>query len=288
MAKASAYERDVTTMEGEKSEVNLYDGHYSEHSQGALTKVRIETYGGEAGDLGQSSWMTTAELEQMMSIAKVTKDTPVLEIGCGCGGTAIWIAKKYGCHVMATELNPHGLETGKKLAAEAGLSHSVSFQLVDGAKPLPFDANSYNVVFCNDTMCHIPNRAAVLDDWKRVLKPGGFIVYTDAMVVTGPVSSDEFKTRASIGKYYYQCLGSNEKAIKDAGLSLVEAIDTSGPASQVAKRWHDARAKYKQELNEPEGNYQGLQKFTWTVHTLLKERRLSRYMYVASKPASKL
>lgn len=132
---------------------------------------------------------------------------------------------------MATELNPQGIETGKKLAAEAGMSDSVGFQLVDGSKPLPFEANSFAVVFCNDTMCHIPNRPAVLADWQRVLKPGGYIVYTDAMVVTGPVSSDEFKTRASIGKYYYQSLGDNEKAIKKAGLSLVEAIDTSGSAS---------------------------------------------------------
>jgi len=278
---ASNYERDVTTMEGEKSEVNLYDGHYSDHSQGALTKVRIETYGGEAGDLGQSSWMTVAELEQMMTLANVSKDTVVLEIGCGAGGTAIWIAKKFGCRVVATELNPHGLDTGRKLAAEAGVN--VTFQLIDGSMPLPYEDNSFDVVFCNDTMCHIPNRAKVLEDWRRVLKPGGFVVYTDAMVVTGPVSSDEFRTRASIGKYYYQALGDNEKAIKLSGLKVVEAIDTSGAASQVAKRWHDSRAKYKQELNEPEGNYQGLQKFTWTVHTLLKERRLSRYMYVASK-----
>lgn len=280
MSTVSAYERDVTTMEGEEPEVNLYDGHYSEHSQGALTKVRIETYG-ENGDLGQSSWMTVAELDQMMRLANVTKDTPVLEIGCGCGGQAIWIARQYGCHVTATELNPHGIETGKKLAAEAGLD--VAFQLVDGSKPLPFKDNSFAVVFCNDTMCHIPNRAAVLQDWKRVLKPGGCVVYTDAMVVTGPVSSDEFKTRASIGKYYYQSEGDNETAIKHAGLNLVHTIDTSEEASHVAKRWHDARAKYKQELQEPEGNYQGLQKFTWTVHTLLKEKRLSRYMYIASK-----
>jgi len=285
----SAYEREVTTMEGEKSEVNLYDGHYSEHSEGALTKVRMETYGGSNGDLGQSSWMTVAELDHMMQLAMVTKDTPVLEIGCGCGGTAIRIAKTYGCYVMATELNPHGIETGKKLAAEAGVN--VGFQLVDGAKPLPFADNSYAVIFCNDSMCHIPHRAAVLEDWNRVLRPGGFVVYTDAMVVTGPVSSDEFRTRASVGKYYYQSAGDNEKAIRSAGLGLVHTIDTSGDASQVAKRWHDARANYKQELNEPERNYQGLQKFIWTVHTLLKERRLSRYMYIASKsvtPSSKL
>jgi len=285
MANSSSYERDVTPMEGEKSEVNLYDGHYSDHSAGAQTKVRIEAYG-EGGDLGQSSWMTVAEVDKMMMLCNVTKDTRMLEIGCGVGLTAIYMAKKSGCYVMATELNEHGIEAGRKLAADAGVN--VEFGVVDGSKPLPYDDGSFTMVFCNDSVCHIPNRAVMLAEWRRVLKPGGMIVYTDAMVVSGPVSSDEFKTRASIGKYYYQCLGSNEEAIKTAGLNLSVALDTSEEASQVARRWHDARAKYKDELKEPELNYQGLQKFIWTVHTLLKEHRLSRYLYVASKPASKL
>jgi len=230
--------------------------------------------------------MTLKELDHMLALARVSKDTPVLEIGCGAGATAIYIAKKFGCYVMATELNANGVETGKKLAAEAGVK--CDFEVVDGSKPLPYADASFSVVFCNDTMCHIPERAKVLADWSRVLKPGGFVVYTDAMVVTGPVSSDEFKTRASIGKYYYHALGTNEAALTAAGLSDIKAIDTSGEAAATAKRWHDSRAQYKEELKEPEGNYQGLQKFLWTVHTLLNERRLSRYMYIASKPVSKL
>jgi len=160
---------------------------------------------------------------------------------------------------------------------------NAQFEVVDGSKPLPFKENTFDVVFCNDTMCHIPGRTGVLQDWKRVLKPGGFAVYTDAMVVTGMVSSDEFKTRSSIGKYYYPPMGVNEENIKSAGLKLVEAIDTSVEGSQVAKRWHDSREKYKSELNEKKDNFDGLQKFLWTVHTLLKEKRLSRYMYIASK-----
>lgn len=272
-------------MEGEKPKVNLYDGHYSDHAKAAQTKVRIATYGSD-GDLGQSSWMTVTELEFMIQKLRITGSSNMLEVGCGSGGTAIHIAKTVGCKVSGVELNPHGVETGMKLAKEAGLDHLVDLRVIDASKPLPFEDNTFDAVFSNDVMCHIPGRAGVLADWYRVLKPGGHIVYTDAMVVTGTVSSDEFAARSSIGKYYFPAAGQNEKIIESVSFTEVEAVDTTANAAQVAKRWHDSREQYKDELQEPAANFAGLQKFLWTVYTLLNESRLSRYMYVGKKPAA--
>jgi hypothetical protein len=47
-------------------------------------------------------------------------------------------------------------------------------------------------------------------------------------------------------------------------------MDTSGDSAKIAKRWHDAREKRKQELTAIEGevNYEGLQRFLAEVHTL--------------------
>ena len=61
-----------------------------------------------AGDLGQSSWMTVKELDEMMGKLGVTKDTKMLEIGSGAGGTSVYIAKKYGCTMHGVDLNPNG------------------------------------------------------------------------------------------------------------------------------------------------------------------------------------
>ena len=62
----------------------------------------------EIGDLGQSSWMSVKELNDMMSKLGVTKNTKLLEIGSGAGGTSVYIAKKYGCTINGVDLNPHG------------------------------------------------------------------------------------------------------------------------------------------------------------------------------------
>ena len=58
-------------------------------------------------------------------------------------------------------------------------------------------------------------------------------------------------------------------------------------AAEVALRWHDARARHREALvaREGEANFDGLQRFLSCTHTLSVERRLSRYAYLAEKPA---
>jgi len=52
--------------------------------------------------------MTVKELDEMMGKLGVTKDTKMLEIGSGAGGTSVYIAKKYGCTMHGVDLNPNG------------------------------------------------------------------------------------------------------------------------------------------------------------------------------------
>jgi ubiquinone/menaquinone biosynthesis C-methylase UbiE len=60
-----------------------------------------------------------------------------------------------------------------------------SFQECDVAKGLSFEDGAFDAVFSNDVLCHIPGRSAVLADIYRVLKPGGRLLYSDALVVGG-------------------------------------------------------------------------------------------------------
>jgi ubiquinone/menaquinone biosynthesis C-methylase UbiE len=55
-----------------------------------------------------------------------------------------------------------------------------------------------------DAMCNLPDRDRLLDEWNRVLRPGGRTLYTDPVVVTGLVSNEELATRSSTG-YFELC-----------------------------------------------------------------------------------
>ena len=225
------------------------------------------------------AWLEYADLLQ------VGAGTTVLEVGSGSGGPAIYLAKQRGCHVIGVDLNEHGVANGTRLAQDGGLADRVSFQRVDASQSLPFPAASFDAVVSNDAMCHIVNRVDVLKDWHRVLRTGGRMLFTDAMVVSGLVSHEELATRSSIGFYMFLPRGENERLIAEAGFELLEARDVTGEAEVIARRWHDARESHRAALIQREGieNFEGLQRFLSCVHRLSADRRLSRFCYVARR-----
>jgi len=262
--------------------VDLYNHVYSDFGSDAEAAVRHATYG---EDIGQSSWMTAAAWMEYADLLQVGADTTVLEVGSGSGGPAVYLAKRRGCRVTGVDLNEHGIANGARLAQEGALSDRVAFQRVDASQPLPFPSASFDSVVSNDAMCHIVNRLDVLKDWHRVLRPGGRMLFTDAMVVSGLVSHEELATRSSIGFYVFLPRGENERLIAEAGLELLEARDVTADAEVIARRWHDARESYRAALIQREGidNFEALQRFLSCVHRLSAERRLSRYCYLARR-----
>jgi ubiquinone/menaquinone biosynthesis C-methylase UbiE len=161
----------------------------------------------------------------------------------------------------------------------------VRFERCDASKNLPFDNNTFDAVFSNDVLCHLPGRLDVLVEMFRVLKPSGQMLFSDALVIGGMVSHEEIATRSSIGFYVYSPPGENERLLERAEFRRIRAKDTTESAARIAKQWYHAREKRKEELVAAEGNtnFEGLQRFLSCVHILTSEKRLLRYLYVASK-----
>lgn len=262
--------------------VDLYNNVYGDFASDAEVAVRRETYG---EDIGQSSWMTAAAWLAFADRLQVREDSEVLEVGSGSGGPAVYLAASRGCRVTGVDINPHGVANGVRLAEARGLGDRVVFRQADASQPLPFDDASFDAVVSNDAMCHLANRLDVLRDWRRVLRPGGRMLFTDAMIVTGLVSHEELATRSSIGFYVFVPPGENERLIAEAGFALLAADDVTDEAAAMAARWHDARQSHAAALTAREGeqNFAGLQRFLACVRTLSEERRLSRYAYLAEK-----
>ncbi|HYV27513.1 MAG TPA: methyltransferase domain-containing protein, partial [Candidatus Eisenbacteria bacterium] len=220
---------------------------------------------------------------------KLKPSSHLLEVGSGSGGPALFVAREAGCRITGLDINEHGIRNANELARQQKLDTLAQFQLADASQPLPFPENTFDAIFSNDAMCHVPRRDEVLRDWVRVLKPGGHTLFTDAMVISGLLSHEEIATRSSIGKYFFVPPGENERLIRAAGFELVRVSDVTTGAAIIAKRWHDARARRSRDLMRIEGktNFDGLQKFLWCVHTVSAEGRLSRYAYLGRKPTTR-
>jgi SAM-dependent methyltransferase len=265
------------------TQVDLYDNAYSDFASSAEVAVRQETYG---EDIGQSSWMTAEEWLGFADQLQVTAESKVLEVGSGSGGPAIHLALARGCRVTGVDINEHGVRNATVLAEAHHIADRVAFRVVDASQPLPFPSSTFDAVVSNDAMCHIGQRSAVLGEWCRVIRPGGRVLFTDAMVITGIVSQVEIANRSSIGFYLFVPPGENERLLSAAGLQVLDVQDLTASAATISQRRHDARARHREALVAREGqvNFDGLQRFLDCVHTLSLERRLSRYCYLAARP----
>jgi ubiquinone/menaquinone biosynthesis C-methylase UbiE len=264
--------------------VDLYNSSYGHYEAALYREVRLETYG---EDFGQTSWVITEESHAIPELLSLDSHSMVLELGCGSGGYAVHLAEKVQCRLIGVDINEAGIRNSRHLAEAKGLGSQVQFEQCDAAKELPFDANTFDAVFSNDVLCHIPGRGNLLKELFRVLKPGGRLLFSDALVIGGLISHEEIATRSSIGFYVYSPPGENERLLERAGFQNIEVKDTTENAAQIAKRWYNARAKRQDGLvaTEGEANFAGLQKFLSCVHELTSERRLLRLLYRASKQA---
>jgi SAM-dependent methyltransferase len=261
--------------------IPLYDHAYLGTAQNLYRQIRSETYD---VDLGQTGWMDAGELRGFLPFLELTPDTDVLEVGCGAGGCALYLNRLTHARVTGIDANLSAIEEARRSAKAP--EERACFEQVDANEQLPFEDGSFDAVFSNDAMCHIPDRSRALKEWFRVLKPGGRIVYTDAMILTGPITNQELMTRSSIGSYLFVPPGENERLIREAGFGLSAIVDLTSKAAAISERWHDARARRRDDLVSIEGieTFQGLQKFLSCVHTVSEKRLLSRFMYAARKP----
>ena len=265
------------------AKVDLYNNAYGHYSEQAYREIRIETYG---YDLGQTSWVSTEESEEIPRTLGLISNSYVLEVGCGSGRYALQVAETVGCRVLGVDANQSGIHAANQLALAKSLSDRVRFEHGDASERLPFDDGTFDAAFANDVLCHVPGRTEVLGELFRVIRAGGKFLFSDALVIGGMISHQEIANRSSIGYYIFSPPGENERLLRQQGFRVLSVTDTSKNAAAIAKRWRDGRQSRREALIAIEGkeNFEGLQQFLATVHTVSGEGRLRRYLYLAERP----
>jgi SAM-dependent methyltransferase len=261
--------------------VDLYNSTYGNFKEQVLTEIRQETYG---EDIGQNSWITTDEYDTFYSWLSLLAGDHVLEVASGSGGPALYLAKKFKCRITGLDINEEGVKTANQQALDAKISDA-KFQLANVDQRLPFDDETFDAVMCVDSMNHFRDRLGYLREWQRVLKSGKRALFTDPVVMTGPVSNEELAARSNIGFFLFVPLDVTTHLIKEAGFKLIRCEDVTRNIESTSGRWHASRQKHRENLVKIEGEerFNGLQKFLSTVHKLTSERRLSRFVFLAEK-----
>jgi arsenite methyltransferase len=127
------------------------------------------------------------------SLGPINKGDVVLDIGCGAGVDTILAAMMAGPtgKAVGIDIVPEMLQRAKLNMEKTGLKNA-SFESTSG-EVLPFSDNEFDVVISNGVFNLIPDKAALLNEVSRVLKPRGRLMLADQVAI-GSVQKD-MKTR---------------------------------------------------------------------------------------------
>lgn len=122
--------------------------------------------------------LATKDLAAMTS---VRPETRVLDLGCGIGGPARYLAATFGCRVTGVDLSESFIEAAAYLTGRCALQSRVTFE-VGNALDLPFEAGAFDLVLLQHVAMNIDDRRALYAETRRVLAPGGRLAIYDVVL----------------------------------------------------------------------------------------------------------
>ncbi len=168
----------------------------------------------------------------------------VLDVGCGLGAVDVVLVERHGAgHVTGIDLEPDLVAKARMRTARAGLAERIdTVQVTPG--PLPFAAESFDVVFSKDSIVQIPDKRAIFREMHRVLRPGGDLIVGDWLRGgDGPYSPEMIEYFRLEGITYNMASPSDSHAaLVEAGFVDVRIDDRSDWYRDLARREFDALA----------------------------------------------
>lgn len=115
---------------------------------------------------------------------KPGRNTAVLDVGCGLGGAARYLAKEFGCRVTGLDLSAEYCRVATTLTRRLGLDALVTFRQ-GNALDIPFPDASFDLVWTQHAAMNIADKAGLYAEMWRVLKPGGRLALYDILAGQG-------------------------------------------------------------------------------------------------------
>ena len=179
-------------------------------------------------------------IEECLAWAKVQTASQILDVGCGIGGSSLYLAEKFGASAEGITLSPVQANRATQRAEAAGLSQRVGFQVAD-ALAIPYPDESFDLVWSMESGEHMPNKQKFLQECYRVLKPGGkFLMATWCHRPTPPaLTPDEQQHLEKIYRVYCLpyviSLPDYAQIAQETGFTAIQTADWS---EAVAPFWN--------------------------------------------------
>ena len=186
-------------------------------------------------------------MEKLAERAAIPRGADVLDIGCGIGGSAIWLSDKFDCRVTGFTVSPVQLRMAQRRARARQLDDRVRFQLVDANLWSP-DRESVDAIWIMESSEHFLDKESFFGRCARALRPGGVLAV--AAWLRGKNSTDP-QRRQLVEKIGRAMLSASLDTIdqyacwmRRVGLQVETAVDITANiaptweyCSRAAARW---------------------------------------------------
>ncbi|HEY2124754.1 MAG TPA: class I SAM-dependent methyltransferase [Chthoniobacterales bacterium] len=201
---------------------HLHHGYWDNNQSAAQAQVRL--------------------MERLAETAGVPRGAEVLDIGCGLGGSAFWLAGRFDCRVTGLTISPVQARMAAKKAKARRLSDRVRFQVADANEWQPRPA-SVDMVWIMESSEHFRDKRGFFQRCAAALRPGGVLAVAAWLRRDGPVREDERALVATIGAAMLSAsldgLSDYRRWMEEAGLVVTAAEDIT---RHIAPTWtHCAR-----------------------------------------------
>lgn len=185
----------------------------------------------------------------MAEQAGLRSGVDVLDVGCGYGATAIFLAREYGCSVVGQNISERELELAGERAAEAGLADRVRFEYGD-FHAIPSPDACVDVIWSQEAFLHGADKLQVLRECHRVLRPGGRLVISDLLVSQDVTGEDREKIYQRVRSPEMWDFPDYRQGLERAGFSIEVEADWSANVAPTYQSVLDQLRAQKDSLAE--------------------------------------
>jgi len=126
-----------------------------------------------------------AATEALIELCHIDTESFVLDVGCGVGATACFIATRVGCRVVGVDILEKMVERAKERASRQKLTHRVEFKVAD-AQNLPFEDHLFDAVLTESVTAFPEDKQKAVSEYARVTKPGGYVGLNESAWLKAP------------------------------------------------------------------------------------------------------
>jgi sarcosine/dimethylglycine N-methyltransferase len=191
--------------------------------------------------------------DHMVRHAGLQPGQEVFEAACGVGATAIHLARNYGVSVKATNIAQAQLEEGAERVRRAGLADRVSFAFAD-YHDLGGEDASHDCWWCQEALLYATDRRQVFAEARRVVKPGGKIVFTDLTLSHKLVPEERRSFMSDIRAPHLWAIEDYDRLLSDMNFTVAQRQDLSPHVAltfaAVARNLANVRSDFAERLGE--------------------------------------